>query len=398
MRTDVTILTTDPVEATQDNNKWSAILLAMLPHLLFAFLTAFSTALIDSVPGAAIFLRYMLPVALVTVLLWAWWRGWPLWSGSWAGYWLLFAFAYNTWLSLPGLDLVFLFLLAAIVVFICQRRPLFGLLTSLPLLLLLPRFFVFELVAGGEWVMAGIWLLLALTAGVIVWRNSLRTGILLALGFHVTAGLAFALGRSYLPYRFAQMGPRQPPTLATLVNDFVPLTLAVITISLTLLLLYFVRQLAGQGEQRVWRNYWLLLLGMLLTLGGLFGQRGWIPWLGSPMPELASSMAWLLVITGVLLSLGATFLLTRMVWLESGRRFHVVLLLLLAALAPFTLFPLARPLAQVGQYSDSFQIMLVLSYVAVLFWVLGALLVVVVFGMEGNGRIEYKYLSAGNKL
>jgi hypothetical protein len=390
MSTDTTIPTTDAVEATQGNNKWSDILLAILPHLLFAFFATFGTALMGNVPGAAVFLPYVLPVALVTALLWAWLQGWPLWSGSWAGYWLLFAFIYTTsWLSLPVLGLVSLIFLAVIFLFICQRRPLFGLLTSLPLLLLLPRFFVFELVAGGEWVMGGIWLLLAVTAGVIVWRNSLRTGILLVLWFHVTAGMAFALGRSYLPYRFAEIGPRQPPTLATLVNDFVPLTLAVVAISLALLLLYFVRQLARQGGQPGRRSHGLLLLGMLLTLTGLFAQRGRMPWLGSPMPELAGSLATLLVVSGVLLSLGATFLLTRIVWLESGRRLHVLFLLLLAVLGPFTLFPLVQPI-QVGPYSNSFQVMVLLSYVAVLFWVLGTLLVVLVFGREGNGRIDYK--------
>jgi hypothetical protein len=371
--------------------KWSDILLAMLPHLLFAFL-------MGNVPGAAVFLPYVLPVALVAALLWAWWHGWPLWSGSWAGYWLLFAFVYTSfWLSLPGLDLVSFILLVVIFLFIGQRRPLFGLLTSLPLLLLLPRFFVFELVAGGEWVMGGIWLLLAVTAGVIVWRNSLRTGILLVVGFHVTAGLAFALGQSYLPYRFPLMspGPRQPPALATLVNDFVPLTLAVVAISLALLLLYFVRQLARQGGQPGRRSHGLLLLGMLLTLTGLFAQRGRMPWLGSPMPELAVSLATLLVVSGVLLSLGATFWLTRMVWLESGRRLHVLFLLLLATFAPFTLFPLARPI-QVGLYSNSFQAMVLLSYVAVLLWVLGMLLVVLVFGREGNGRIDYNKVTVQN--
>jgi hypothetical protein len=54
MNSEATVLAAYPVEATQNTSRWSGILLAMLPHLLFAFVTTFEPALMGDhqKPGA----------------------------------------------------------------------------------------------------------------------------------------------------------------------------------------------------------------------------------------------------------------------------------------------------------------------------------------------------------
>jgi hypothetical protein len=354
----------------------SAAFLAMLPHLIFAILTALSPP-----SGIAIILWIM----LVAAFLLAWRQGWPLWSGSWAGYWLLYSLILISltglfrWLPVLGLDLLLLLLLLAVAVPIFQRRPLYGLLGSGPLLILMPRFFVFELVAGGEWIWSGVWLLLALTSGVIIWLGSIRTGVLLMLGFHLLTGVAFALGRAYLPFHFDQMGPRQVAEWQTLVNDFVPLTLALVAILLALLLLQPLNCLAAQHGRRGRRYYVLLLLGMALTLGGGLALRTQ-PRL--PVPTaLSVTAASVAIAAGLIVSASAALLLTRGTWRDGLDRLYALLLPLLAVFTPLVVFAQAPPFTPDGRYSDHSQVVILLSYGGVILWLLAALWVI-----SSNGR------------
>ena len=358
----------------------NAAFLAALPHLVFAIFFA-----LPGIAGGG--LGILLLVMMAAAFLLAWWQGWPLWSGSWAGYWLVYALIQaSSWLpSLPGLELL---IPLAVGIFIFQRRPLLGLLASTPPLLLLPRFFVFELVTGGEWVWSAIYLLLALTAGTIVWRNSLRAGTLLMIGFHLIAGLAIALARSYLPFRFIELGPRQTSELATLINDFVPLTLAVITILLALLLLQPLGRLAARARRQGRSRQALLLLGMALTLGGVFALRTQPHLTNAASPAAAATIASLAIVTGLVLSLSAAMLLTRVVWPDARPRFPDLLLPLLAALAPLVVFALAPPVAPVGRYSDRFQTVLFLSYGGVILWALAALWVIALNDKVGSSRLS----------
>jgi hypothetical protein len=368
-------------EQVDGGASWSAILLAALPHLLMAVLSGLSGIFMGRPPSGIALLGYGMLIAMVAAFLLAWRRGWPLWSGSWAGYWLMLPVFGSLLPSWPGLEYLFLVSLLVVGALIFQRHPVYGLLASSPPLLLMTRLFVFELVMGGEWVMTGVWLLLALTAGAIVWQGSIRTGVLLLVGLHLVTGLAFAVGRSYLPFRFEGMGARQTPELETLINDLAPPTLAAIAILLALLLLHPLRQLAVRSGRRGWRSRLMLLLGMLLTLGSVFALRVRPRWQPSLIigtsPITAGVIASIGVAVGLVLSLVAAFLLTKDVWSNPQDRFEGLLLPLLSAFAPLVVFALAHPFAPDGQYGDRFQVQVILSYAGVVAWTLLALLVLV---------------------
>jgi hypothetical protein len=371
-------LTDDPVRSGSDGEwaDWRDICLAALPHLLLASIFGLSALF----PGSLLATRlmpYFLLAAMLAAFLLAWRRGWPLWSGSWAGYWLLIPFYAFSWLPLRMIEIELLTLLVLLVagVLIFQRRPLYGLLASFPPLLLLTPLFAFEYVIGSDWILTGIWLLLALTAAAIVRRGSLRTGVRLTIAFHLAAGLAFSLGRAYLPYRFLNLvGTRQPPTMV-LVNDLAPLTLVALVIPLAFLLLHPLWQLGRQGGASGRWSHRLLLVGMALTFGGFFIRRMQPALLPGDITSIVSLLP-LLTVSGLLLAVAAAVWLARISWLRTNGRFYVVLLPLLAVLAPLVVFRLARPFGHVGPYNDSFQVMVLVSYIGVFLWLFCALLVI----------------------
>jgi hypothetical protein len=368
-------LMASPTRSGADGERadWRDICLAALPHLLLAS-TFGPSALFPVNLLATRLMPYLLLAAMLAAFLLAWRRGWPLWSGSWAGYWLLIPFYAFSWLPLPMVELLILLVLLVAGAFIFQRRPLYGLLASFPPLLLLTRFFAFEFVTGGEWILTGIWLLLALTAAAIVRQGSLRAGVRLTIAFHLAAGLAFSLGRAYLPYRWpGHMGARQPPTLVELVNDLAPLTLVAVVIPLALLLLHPLWQLGRQVGSSGRRSHRLLLVGMSLTFGGFFIGRVQPALLPIDVTNIVSP---LLVVSGLFLAVAAAVWLSRISWLRTNGRFYVILLPLLAVLAPLVVFRLARPFGHVEPYDDSFQVMVLLSYIGVFVWLIGALLVI----------------------
>lgn len=357
---------------------WPAVLLAALPHFLLATTMALTAAFAGPAPSWFTALRYGMLAVLGVALLLAWRLGWPLWSGSWAGYWILFPFFWASSILpwRPGLDYLLMLPPVAIGLLLFLRRPLVGLLAIVAPMLFMTRLFAFELVAGGDWVWSGIWLLLGITAGAIVWRASVRAGVLLTVAFHFVAGLFITVARSYLPYRSPtgmSLGPRPTPQLATLVNDFVPLTLAAITLPLALLLLRPLGRLAGRGGKRSRRNHRLLLLGMAVTFGGVFALRA----RPSFLDGTSNTLAVVAVAVGLFLSLGAAVALIRVTWSGAGATWQDALLPLLSAFAPLVVFALARPFPTAGQYRDGFQVQVFLSYTGVLTWTLLAILTLV---------------------
>lgn len=361
-------------------------LLAALPHLFFAA----STALIalESGPGpllSAVRYSYYGFLAIVAVsFIIAWRRRWPLWSGSWAGYWLLAIFGLSSLPVWPWLEALYpaflaILLLGALLLF--QRRPLFGLLAIGPILIFYTRLFVFELVSGGDWIFAALWLLLALVSAAIVIRRSIRLAVPLLVAFHLLAGLAFALGVNYLPFRFPEMGgSRQPADLATLINDFLPPTLATIAAVLALPLLQPLRRLAGERGRR---RYALFLVGVLLAFGAVLAIRTG-PSAG-PASRAYYNAATLAVAAGLLLSLVAAFLIARSASPKSGR-FRRLLVPALAVFAPLVVFAPALPFAPDGRYSDATQLRIWLHHAAVILWIVAALLVLTGVRRRANGR------------
>lgn len=341
-----------------------AVLLAAAPHVLYAFLTILGDL---GIRQAANWFGYGMLGALVAAMLLAWRKQWPLWSASWLGYAVLFAFFASSF-ALASLfatvTLQFDYLLAVLPVVIVlgvtvfQRRPLYGLLGSLPFLVLWERFFTFELVLGGAWVFAGVWLLAALTAGGIVWLHTMRHAVVLVVVFHLISGVAFALGRGYLPYRWPELHVRQAPTWQELVNDFVPLTLALIALTLAFLLLHPLRRLAMVLEGDGRRIHILLLGGAVVAVGGRIGMKGQGAGAGGAALGL-----------GLALALAAALLLARSIWHARGKPTRALLVPVLVAFAPLVVFSLATPFAPDGSYSAGFQRMLILSYAGVLLWI-----------------------------
>lgn len=344
------------------------ILLAVAPHVMYGLMNVLGE--IGIVRGARWFLFAMIG-AVVGVMVIAWRRRWPLWSASWAGYALLYAyftssFALGSLFATVQFDfgLVLLPLMIVLGMYIFQRRPLYGLLASFPLIVLMGRLFVFELVLGGTWIFAGVWLLAALVSGAIVSAGTIRRGVLLAVGFHLTTGIAFALGQGYLPYRWPEIHSRQAPTWQALVNDFIPLTLALIALTLAFLLLHPLRRLAIALENQGRRNHLFLLGGVVTAFGGRFGliAQGAAGGVATVIASLALGL-------GLTLSLAAAFGLARAARRKMEASTRALVVPFLVALAPLVVFSLATPFATDGSYSADFQRVLILSYAGVLLWV-----------------------------
>lgn len=226
-----------------DHGRLASTLLAALPHLLISS-TFFGVSVSFGGRGMPWY-PYLLVVVLVFALLFAIWRRFPLWSGSWLGYGLLPIGAGLTALivnatggdRLLGAIIILLTLCALIAI----HYPLQALLASLPLLSLVPRIFIFEELQGGNLIFGGIFVLLAIISSIIVWRRSMRATIIATILFHLLTGAAYTAGHFFLPHS----GPlsagmeatlRTHPTIAELVDHFAPITFATIAVSLALLL------------------------------------------------------------------------------------------------------------------------------------------------------------------
>lgn len=347
---------------TADNGR-PAVLLAAAPHLLYAALTILGELGIGVGAG---WTGYLLLAGLGGMMLLAWRRHWPLWSASWAGYALIIilfisSFALN---PLLGRAEILLFLpLIVLGLYLFQARLLYALIASLPFIVLNGRALAFELVAGGTWIFTGLWLLAAVISGAVVQARSARSAILFTLGFHLVSGAAIALGRGYLPYRWPEMGARVGPTWQELVNDFVPVTLSLIVLTLALLLLHPLKRVAMVHNGRGWLGLTVLIAGIAATFGGRVGldMQGFDPG--------AATVIWVVVLVlGLAISLGAGVFLARLTWRKNGGPVRALLAPFLAPFAPLVVFSLATPFAPVGSYSAGFQRVLILSYAGVLLW------------------------------
>lgn len=192
---------------------WGAAFLAGLPHLLMGLLIgAGKLGIFDiyqvSQTGNAI-IGIGLALLVIGILIYAWRRGWPLWSASW--------YLYGTWVSLAiiGLTIESLnlveswrytyamfigwILLCIIGYFvILSKSKLHGLLSVaflFPMLSVMMLEFIPNPIEG--WLAIGVGLLAALAAGAIVRVGELRLALGLVLGVNLAAGLAWAYISEY---------------------------------------------------------------------------------------------------------------------------------------------------------------------------------------------------------
>jgi len=190
---------------------WGEAFLAGLPHLLMGLLIGVgkitTTPTLSSQTNNIIAFAMLLLV--VTILIVAWRRAWPLWSASWYLYGMWVSMALIT-LAIVSLELeygwrytnaVFLgWILVCIIGYfgILIKSKLHGLLAIFflfPLLGIMFLEFIPNPIEGWLAIMLG--LLSALTAGIIVRLGDFRIGLGLVLAVNLLAGLAIAYISEY---------------------------------------------------------------------------------------------------------------------------------------------------------------------------------------------------------
>ena len=265
---------------------WKESLLAALPFLAIAFsgLTTLLSGLGLSSPESPL-LRILLPVFTVAFLLaalgifiFAWRKHWPRWSAGWYVFWLFAALAPLSLLStiwdLPNAFYVFVqpFLWAVILLAIawllyrlsCQDA-LKGILAALPVMGMtwfLHQEFVRDDLEG--MITLASWLLVTLSAVMILRLNNLRAGVLLALGTNVLVGLAYAFEGIYFggTLNFDAPGANWIQVL----RSFLPQWVAVSTLVLGPLLARSIREIGYRIQPAGLWMYRLVLSGLLLLL------------------------------------------------------------------------------------------------------------------------------------
>ncbi|NLE44107.1 MAG: hypothetical protein GX620_05260 [Chloroflexi bacterium] len=198
----------------QQPSAWAAASLAGLPHLLMGILVGGSKCGFLQIQQASQTAVGMigagLALCVVGTLVYAWQRGWPLWSASW--------YLYGTWVSLVAIGLTIeslnlkeswrytnaafvgwiLFCVFGYLIIVSKSR-LHGLLSIaflFPLLSTMMLEFIPNPVEG--WLTLGVGSLAALATGAIIRIGRLRTALWVTLGSSLAAGLAWAYIAEYM--------------------------------------------------------------------------------------------------------------------------------------------------------------------------------------------------------
>jgi len=208
---------------------WGSAFLAGIPHLLMGlliaggkFLTPSQTNLLPQIVSQILGVSLILLVT--AILLYAWRRGWPLWSASWYGYGLLFLMgivsliisvlniqeswrytnaAFLSWIVFWGIAYLYLF-------FRDRLRGLLAIFFLFPLLGVMMLEFIPNHIEG--WVAISLGVLTAITAALIVRFGSYPITLKLVIGVNLVAALFLAYIGEYkildLPLNFTPHTPK----------------------------------------------------------------------------------------------------------------------------------------------------------------------------------------------
>jgi hypothetical protein len=337
---------------------WQAALFASLPHLLIAIFVVIagstSNSRLTMVSGSI--LLFLLTIGLCLTIFFTWRDHWPAWSATWYGYvgLTIFIFAIlppQGWQ--PPLDkiiggigslILLLLSLVTLVYWLSRRNPVEGLVMALPMMIMY-WFPTMEFIPGyiRNWLTAGMFVLGAVTASILIRTNLIRRAIWLVLGSSILIGVPIAYARTYwnnIPVEHASV-PSPGQVLGLFSTQFV--AGAALAIG----------PILGWGLWRLGKSYGrtgrigagLIITGVLVNLFGQFSywravsHMDYFKALGLSFlykPDrvstiLMTSVSLLLILTGVLL-------LVTITW-QWRRLFSIVMLLLPFVLPVLAMFP-----------------------------------------------------------
>jgi hypothetical protein len=265
---------------------WKESLLAALPFLAIAFsgLTTLLSGLGFSSSESPL-LRILTTVftlafllAALGIFIFAWRKHWPRWSAGWYVFWLIAALAPLSLLSniwdlpevfytyvQPAIWAFILMVIAWLLYRLSCQDAVKGILAALPVMGLtwiLHQEFVRDDLEGTITLLS--WLLIALCAVLILRFNSLRAGVLLALGTNILIGLAYAYEGIYFggTLNFDAPGANWIQVL----RSFLPQWVAISTLVLGPLLARNIREIGFRIQPAGLWMYRLVLSGLLLLI------------------------------------------------------------------------------------------------------------------------------------
>ena len=265
---------------------WKEALLAALPYLVVAFtgLTTLLSGLGISNSESPLF-KVLMPVFTVSffllavgIFIFAWRKHWPRWSASWFILWLIAALAPLILISniadlsyifyiyvLPFLWAFILLAIAWLLYRLSCQDVIKGILAALPVMGLtwiLHQEFVRDDLEGTVTLLS--WLLVAVSAVLVLRLNNLRAGVLIALGTNVLIGLAYAYEGIYFggTLNFDAPGANWVQVL----RSFLPHWVAISTLVLAPLLARQIREIGYRVQPAGLWMYRLALAGLLVLI------------------------------------------------------------------------------------------------------------------------------------
>ena len=338
---------------------WQAALFAGLPHLLIAIfvLIAGSTTNNSLLMVSGFILLFALVFGLCLTIFFTWRDHWPAWSATWYGYVgvIVYIFAIlppQGWQPpldkvVGGAGSIFLLLLslATLVYWLSRRNPVEGLVMALPVIIMY-WFPIMEFIPGHirNWLTAGMFLLGALTATILIRTNFIRRAIWLVLVASILIGLPIAYARTY--WNNIPIEPASAPSLGKMIGLFSVQFVAGAALAIGPIL--------GWGLWRLGKSYGrtgragagLIIAGVVVNLFGQFSywraisyvdyfealELSFLHKLNRMSAELLVSISLLVILTGVLL-------LVTLIW-RQRRLFSIALVFLPFVLPILAMYPI----------------------------------------------------------